>query len=73
MYAALRSGLGVVSEQEMVTLVFRCCSMLMFQRPRDVNCDVNACFIDYKKAVDKVKHNKLMTILEHIELCKQEA
>lgn len=29
-----------------------------------MNCDVYVCFIDYSKAFDKVKHNKMITVLQ---------
>lgn len=37
---------------------------VLIQRCRDMNCDVYACFIDYSKAFDKVKHNKMITVLQ---------
>lgn len=37
---------------------------VLFQRCRDVNCDVYACFIDYKKAFDQVRHTKMMEVLQ---------
>jgi len=36
---------------------------VLIQRARDVNHDVYACFIDYQKAFDRVKHDKLIKIL----------
>ncbi|KAL1458712.1 hypothetical protein WDU94_008838 [Cyamophila willieti] len=39
---------------------------ILFQRSRDVNCNVFACLIDYKKAFDRVKHEKMVDILEKI-------
>lgn len=39
---------------------------VMFQRCRDVNVDIYACFIDYHKAFDRVKHDKLINVLEKI-------
>lgn len=41
---------------------------VLFQRCRDVNCDIYVCFIDYQKAFDRVKHDKLMSILELVGL-----
>ena len=41
---------------------------VLFQRCRDVNCPVYVCFIDYTKAFDRVKHDKLMSILTDIGL-----
>ncbi|RZF39012.1 hypothetical protein LSTR_LSTR014708 [Laodelphax striatellus] len=41
---------------------------VLFQRCRDVNCDVYACFIDYQKAFDRVQHQKLADILRNIGL-----
>lgn len=35
---------------------------ILFQRCRDVNCDVN--FVDYEKAFDMVQHNKLIKVLQ---------
>uniref|UniRef100_A0A8D8SXR8 Craniofacial development protein 2 n=1 Tax=Cacopsylla melanoneura TaxID=428564 RepID=A0A8D8SXR8_9HEMI len=37
---------------------------VLFQRCRDMNCNIFACFIDYQKAFDKVKHNKMMEVLQ---------
>ena len=37
---------------------------VLFQRCRDVNTDIHACFIDYKKAFNTVKHEKLLEILK---------
>lgn len=37
---------------------------VLFQRCRDVNCDIFACFIDYEKAFDKIQHEKMMQILK---------
>lgn len=45
---------------------------VLFQRARDVNHDIFACFIDYQKAFDKVQHDKMMEILESIGLEKQD-
>lgn len=39
---------------------------VLFQRCRDVNCDIYVCFIDYQKAFDRVKHDKLMTLMQEI-------
>lgn len=36
---------------------------VLFQRCRDVNCDVYACFVDYTKAFDKCQHGKMMESL----------
>lgn len=36
---------------------------ILIQRCRDVNADVYACFIDFNKAFDQVKHDKLVNIL----------
>ncbi|KAL1447598.1 hypothetical protein WDU94_009869 [Cyamophila willieti] len=41
---------------------------VLFQRCRDVNCDVYACFIDYQKAFDRVQHSKMMEVLEKVGL-----
>lgn len=37
---------------------------VLIQRCRDVNYDVYACLIDFEKAFDKVKHDKLVQILK---------
>lgn len=37
---------------------------VLFQRCRDVNCDIFACFIDYKKAFDRVQHAKMIEVLQ---------
>uniref|UniRef100_A0A8D8VL77 Craniofacial development protein 2 n=2 Tax=Cacopsylla melanoneura TaxID=428564 RepID=A0A8D8VL77_9HEMI len=37
---------------------------VLFQRCRDMNCNIYACFIDYQKAFDRVKHNKMIEILQ---------
>jgi len=39
---------------------------VLIQKARDVNHDVYACFIDYQKAFDRVKHDKLLEILKVI-------
>lgn len=36
---------------------------VLVQRCRDVNCDVYACLVDYQKAFDRVKHDKMVKIL----------
>ena len=36
---------------------------VLVQRCRDVNVDVHLCFIDFEKAFDKIKHQKLLDIL----------
>lgn len=41
---------------------------VLFQRCRDMNCDIYACFIDYQKAFDRVKHQRIAEILENIGL-----
>lgn len=41
---------------------------VLFQRCRDVNCEIYACFIDYQKAFDRVKHQKMVEILKGIGL-----
>lgn len=41
---------------------------VLIQRARDVDCDVYVCFLDFEKAFDKVKHSKLMNILEGIRI-----
>lgn len=42
------------------------CTQVLIQRCRDVSCDVHICFIDYQKAFDRVKHQKLIKILRKI-------
>uniref|UniRef100_A0A8D8Y176 Craniofacial development protein 2 n=3 Tax=Cacopsylla melanoneura TaxID=428564 RepID=A0A8D8Y176_9HEMI len=37
---------------------------VLFQKCRDVSCDVYACLIDYQKAFDRVKHEKMIEILK---------
>ena len=37
---------------------------VLIQRARDVNSDVFACFLDFEKAFDRVKHEKLVQILK---------
>lgn len=39
---------------------------VLFQRCRDVSCDVFACLIDYQKAFDRVQHDKMVDILKRI-------
>lgn len=39
---------------------------VLFQRCRDVNCDIYVCFVDYQKAFDRVKHDELLSLLEDI-------
>lgn len=51
-----RSGFG--TREALFTL------QVLIQRCRDVNKDVYACFIDLEKAFDKIKHEKMMTILQ---------
>ena len=43
-------------------------TQVLFQRCRDVNCDVHVCLIDYQKAFDTVNHEKLIGILRSIGL-----
>lgn len=42
--------------------------LVLFQRCHDVSCDVYVCCINYSKAVDNVKYDKLMLILQSIGL-----
>ena len=37
---------------------------VLIQRCMDVNQDIYACFIDYNKAFDKVRHDQLMNVLK---------
>lgn len=39
---------------------------VLFQRCRDVNCDIYVCFVDYQKAFDRVKHDELISLLAEI-------
>lgn len=39
---------------------------ILVQRCRDINQKVYLCFIDYEKAFDKVRHEKLIEILQKI-------
>lgn len=45
---------------------------VLFQRCRDVNCDVYACFVVYSKAFDRVQHHKLIEILKGIGIDDRE-
>lgn len=44
------------------------CVQVLFQRCRDMNVDVYACFIDYRKAFDRVQHHKMVEILKDLGL-----
>jgi Reverse transcriptase (RNA-dependent DNA polymerase) len=37
---------------------------VLFQRCRDVSCNVFACLIDYQKAFDRVRHKQMMDVLQ---------
>jgi len=41
------------------------CLQVLFQRCRDMNCDIFACFIDYQKAFDRIKHEKMIDVLKN--------
>lgn len=41
------------------------CLQVLFQRCRDMNCNIFACFIDYEKAFDRVQHEKMMEVLRN--------
>lgn len=41
---------------------------VLFQRCRDMNCDVYACLIDYQKAFDRVKHEMRVKILKETSI-----
>lgn len=45
---------------------------MLTQRPRDVKHDVYGCFIDYQKAFDRMKHDKLLEILKGIGIENQD-
>uniref|UniRef100_A0A8D8Z4U1 Craniofacial development protein 2 n=1 Tax=Cacopsylla melanoneura TaxID=428564 RepID=A0A8D8Z4U1_9HEMI len=38
---------------------------VLFQRCRDMNCNIYTCFIDYQKAFDKIQHQKMMEVLQN--------
>lgn len=44
------------------------CVQVLSQRCRDMDCDVYACFVDYQKAFDRVRHGTLVEILNKIGL-----
>ena len=39
---------------------------VLFQRCRDMNYDIYACFIDYQKAFDRVQHYKMIEVLKNV-------
>lgn len=39
---------------------------VLFQRYRDVNCNVFVCLLDYQKAFDHVRHDIMIRILKEI-------
>ena len=39
---------------------------MIIERSQEVNAKIYTCFIDYQKAFDRVKHNKLMEVLENV-------
>uniref|UniRef100_A0A8D8XEP5 Craniofacial development protein 2 n=1 Tax=Cacopsylla melanoneura TaxID=428564 RepID=A0A8D8XEP5_9HEMI len=39
-------------------------AQVLFQKCRDVSCNVFACLIDYKKAFDRVRHEQMIEILK---------
>ena len=41
---------------------------VLFQRCKDMSCDVYACFIDYQKAFDRVQYQKTVEVLQNIGL-----
>jgi len=43
---------------------------VLFQRTRDVNQNIYACFIDYQKAFDNLNHDKLIEILDNVGVDK---
>lgn len=43
---------------------------VLIQNCQDVKKDVFLCFIDYEKAFDKVKHDKLLAILSSMDIEK---
>lgn len=45
---------------------------VLLQRCRDMNVDVHACFIDYRKAFDTVRHGKMVEILKKIGIDKRD-
>uniref|UniRef100_A0A8D8S118 Craniofacial development protein 2 n=1 Tax=Cacopsylla melanoneura TaxID=428564 RepID=A0A8D8S118_9HEMI len=45
---------------------------VLFQRCRDVNKDVFLCLIDYQKAFDRVKHDKMVEVLKKIGISERD-
>jgi len=45
---------------------------VLTERCRDMNVNVYTCFLDYKKAFDCVKHDKLIEILQATGIDKEE-
>ena len=45
---------------------------VLTQRCRDMNVDIHACFIDYRKAFDMVKHDKMIEILSSLGVDKRD-
>ena len=41
---------------------------VLMQRCLDVNVDVYTCFVDFEKAFDQIRHDKLMSILKSLNL-----
>ena len=39
---------------------------MIIERSQEVNAKIYTYFIDYQKAFDRVKHNKLMEVLENV-------
>lgn len=45
---------------------------VLFQRCRDVNKDIFVCLIDYQKAFDRVKHDKMVEVLKKIGISEKD-
>lgn len=45
---------------------------ILVQRCRDINKNVYIEFIDYKEAFDRVKHDRLIQILDDLQLAGQD-
>lgn len=45
---------------------------VLAQRCRDVNVDIHMCFIDYERVFDSVQHDKLLEVLNKIELDRRD-
>jgi len=41
---------------------------VLFQRCKDVNCNVFVCLVDYQKAFDRIRHDIMIKVLEEIRI-----